>query len=74
MGTACCWQPTSTHPRLSTPSTPGYPMAPGEPDGSYQAMEFQPGLDVARRLTADAADGPPGGGHYSLVLHAGDIA
>lgn len=60
-GTVCCCS-------SSPPCTPSH-MPPGEPDGSYAAMEFQPGLDVALRVTADAATGPPGGGHYSLVLH-----
>lgn len=37
-------------------------------------MEYQPAADVAALTVAEGQDGPPGGGHYSLVLHPGDLA
>lgn len=49
------------------------PRAAGELDGSFAAMEFQPAVDVAQRMLDDSLAGPAGGGHYSLVLHAGDL-
>lgn len=46
----------------------------GEVDGSFAAMEYQPAADVAALTVAEGLGGAPGGGHYSLVLHPGDLA
>jgi len=40
-------------------------------DGSFAAMECRPAADVAALAVAEGLAGPPGGGHYSLVLHPG---
>lgn len=45
----------------------------GEVDGSFAVMECKPAADVAALTVAEGLAGPPGGGDYSLVLHAGDI-
>lgn len=46
----------------------------GEVDGSYAAMEYEPAATVAALTVAEGLAGPAGGGHYSLVLHNGDLA
>lgn len=43
-------------------------------DGSFAAMECRPAADVAALTVAEGLAGPPGGGHYSLVLHPGDLS